>query len=180
MIARVDWTFTPRLSLQLFLQPLISAGDFTELKEFVRPRTYDFAIYGRDKGTATATSDGTEIDPGDGGATFTVPQQNFTVRSLRATRCCAGSGGRARPSSSSGSRTGRTTSRSEICGWAGMWTRCSPGGIAERGGGEGQLLAELVDGRTGGKAVRRFGRGRRSSPRADPAIPVTRPAALSG
>jgi hypothetical protein len=84
MIARVDWTFTPRLSLQLFLQPLISAGDFTELKEFVRPRTYDFAVYGRDKGTVTATSDGTAIDPGDGGAAFTIPQQDFTIRSLRA------------------------------------------------------------------------------------------------
>jgi hypothetical protein len=83
MITRVDWTFTPRLSLQLFLQPLISAGDFTELKEFVRPRAYDFAVYGRDKGTVTTTSNGTEIDPGDGGARFTVPPQNFTIRSLR-------------------------------------------------------------------------------------------------
>ncbi len=84
MITRVDWTFTPRLSLQLFLQPLISAGDFTDLKEFVRPRTYDFAVYGRDKGSVTATADGSQVDPGDGGATFTIPQQNFTIRSLRA------------------------------------------------------------------------------------------------
>jgi hypothetical protein len=84
MITRVDWTFTPKLSLQLFLQPLISAGDFTDLKEFVRPRSYDFAVYGRDKGTLTPTSDGAQIDPGDGGATFTIPQQNFTIRSLRA------------------------------------------------------------------------------------------------
>jgi hypothetical protein len=85
MITRVDWTFTPTLSLQLFLQPLISAGDFTELKEFVRPRTYEFAVYGRDKGMTTETIDGgTQIDPGDGGMTFTIPQQNFTIRSLRA------------------------------------------------------------------------------------------------
>lgn len=84
MITRVDWTFTPRLSVQLFVQPLVSAGDFTELKEFVRPRTYDFAVYGRDKGTATATAGATRIDPGDGGATFTIPEQNFTIRSLRA------------------------------------------------------------------------------------------------
>jgi Domain of unknown function (DUF5916) len=84
MITRADWTFTPKLSLQLFLQPLISAGDFTELKEFVRPRAYDFAVFGRDKGTITATSDGAQIDPGDGGPTFTIPQQNFTIRSLRA------------------------------------------------------------------------------------------------
>ena len=84
MITRVDWTFTPTLSLQLFLQPLISGGDYTELKEFVRPRTYDFAVYGRDKGTATPGTSGIEIDPGDGGAVFTIPDQNFTIRSLRA------------------------------------------------------------------------------------------------
>jgi hypothetical protein len=84
MITRLDWTFTPTLSLQLFLQPLISAGDYSDLKEFARPRSYDFAVYGRDKGTATATADGTQIDPGDGGAGFTVAEQDFTIRSLRA------------------------------------------------------------------------------------------------
>jgi hypothetical protein len=84
MVSRLDWTFRPNLSLQLFLQPLISAGDFTELKEFATPRTYDFAVYGRDKGTATATSSGTQIEPGDGGSVFIVPDQNFTIRSLRA------------------------------------------------------------------------------------------------
>jgi hypothetical protein len=84
IITRMDWTFTPRLSLQLFLQPLISAGDFTDLKELVRPRSYDFAVYGQSKGTVTSTGGGSEIDPGDGGAAFTIPPQNFTIRSLRA------------------------------------------------------------------------------------------------
>jgi hypothetical protein len=83
MVTRVNWTFTPALSFQLFLQPLISSGDFTDLKEFARPRSYDFMIYGRDKGTATETDAGASIDPGDGGATFTVPRQDFTLRSLR-------------------------------------------------------------------------------------------------
>ena len=84
MVTRLDWTFAPTLSLQLFLQPLISAGDFGELKELAIPRTYDFAVYGRDRGTATATDAGTRIDPGDGGAAFSVPNQDFTIRSLRA------------------------------------------------------------------------------------------------
>ncbi|HEX6433266.1 MAG TPA: hypothetical protein VFZ87_03460, partial [Gemmatimonadales bacterium] len=35
-------------------------------------------------GAATETSAGTEINPGDGGAAFTIPQQDFTIRSLRA------------------------------------------------------------------------------------------------
>jgi hypothetical protein len=84
MVARVDWTFSPALTLQLFLQPLISAGDFGELKELAAPRSYDFAVYGRDRGTATPGETGTAIDPGDGGTPFTVPEQNFTIRSLRA------------------------------------------------------------------------------------------------
>jgi hypothetical protein len=84
MITRMDWTFTPRLSLQLFLQPLISSGDFTDFKEFLQPRTYDFAVYGRDKGTITRTVSGSEVDPGDGGAVFTIAPQNFNIRSLRA------------------------------------------------------------------------------------------------
>jgi uncharacterized protein DUF5916 len=84
MITRLDWTFTPSLSLQLFLQPLISAGDYQNLKEFARPRSYDFAVYGQDKGSVTQTAGGSDIDPGDGGAPFSVPEQDFTIRSLRA------------------------------------------------------------------------------------------------
>jgi len=84
MIARLDWTFTPTLSLQLFLQPLVSAGEFVDLKEFLRPKTYEFAVYGRDKGSITNTPQGSVIDPGDGGVSFTVPEQNLTIRSLRA------------------------------------------------------------------------------------------------
>jgi hypothetical protein len=84
MVTRMDWTFTPALSLQLYLQPLISAGDFVDLKEFTAPRSYDFAVYGRDKGTVNTSSSGTEINPGDGGASFTVAEQNFTIRSFRA------------------------------------------------------------------------------------------------
>jgi hypothetical protein len=84
MVTRLDWTFAPTLTLQLFLQPLISAGDFGGLKELAAPRTYEFAVYGRDKGAATTTAAGTRVDPGDGGTSFTVPEQNFTIRSLRA------------------------------------------------------------------------------------------------
>jgi hypothetical protein len=83
MIARMDWIFSPKLSLQLFLQPLISSGDYTDFKEFAQPRTYDFAVYGRDQGTISTTDSGSAVDPGDGGAPFTIEPQNFTIRSLR-------------------------------------------------------------------------------------------------
>ncbi len=85
MDTRLDWTFSPWLSLQLFLQPFASAGRFTRLKEFTTPRAFRFAEYGVDAGTLKATADGVVIDPDGAGAArmFTVPAQDFTVRALR-------------------------------------------------------------------------------------------------
>ena len=50
LLARLDWTFTSRLSFQLFLQPLIASAQFINLKELARPRSFDFVVYGRDRG----------------------------------------------------------------------------------------------------------------------------------
>ena len=87
MVTRVDWTFTPTLSLQVFAQPLIASGDFKDYKEFNRPRSFDFDIYGQEKGTITR-DDATRrytVDPdGIGGApTFTFGDRDFNQRSLR-------------------------------------------------------------------------------------------------
>lgn len=46
---RMDWTFTPRLSLQLYAQPLISSGDYFSYKELTRPRSYEFTPYLTDR-----------------------------------------------------------------------------------------------------------------------------------
>jgi hypothetical protein len=87
MVTRVDWTFTPTLSLQVFAQPLIASGDFKDYKEFARPRTFDFEIYGRDKGTIArdnATGRYT-VDPDGAGSapSFTFGDRDFNQRSLR-------------------------------------------------------------------------------------------------
>jgi hypothetical protein len=42
---RLNWTFTPRLSLQLYAQPLISTGDYDNYKELARVKSYDFNPY---------------------------------------------------------------------------------------------------------------------------------------
>ena len=84
MVTRIDWTFTPRLSLQLYIQPLISAGDFSELKELAAPRTFDFVEYGVGRGTLTSADGGFDVTPGDGGADFFVEDSDFNFRSLRA------------------------------------------------------------------------------------------------
>jgi hypothetical protein len=84
---RLDWTFTPSLSLQLYAQPLLSANGFRDYKELRAPRTYDFAVYGQDQGSITPDgSGGFTVDPdGPGSAgSFAVADQSFNLRSLRA------------------------------------------------------------------------------------------------
>jgi hypothetical protein len=39
---RLNWTYSPKLSLQLYAQPLISAGRYDQFKQLARPRSYDF------------------------------------------------------------------------------------------------------------------------------------------
>jgi len=85
---RANMTFTPELTLQLYAQPFITSGEYTGLKEFRTPGSFDFDVYGVDRGTITPVmEDGnvTEytIDPGDGGDPFTIENQNFNFRSLR-------------------------------------------------------------------------------------------------
>ncbi len=42
---RLNWTFTPALSLQTYIQPLISSGEYTDFGDLARPRSYEFARY---------------------------------------------------------------------------------------------------------------------------------------
>jgi len=82
--SRIDWTFSPEVSLQLYLRPLISTGRYTDYRELDRPRALALPVYGVDKGTATENVDGsTTIDPGDGGEAFTVGDNDFTFRALQ-------------------------------------------------------------------------------------------------
>ncbi len=82
---RLDWTFTPYVSLQLFLQPFASAGHFEQYKEFLTPQQFDFAVYGEDAGTVTRSGGDVTVDPDGAGpaASFTFRDQNYTARELR-------------------------------------------------------------------------------------------------
>jgi hypothetical protein len=83
LVTRMDWTFTPRLSLQLYVQPLIVSGDFSEFKEFAQPRTFEFDVYGKNRGSISRDP-GTgvyTVDPGNG-STFQFDDPDFNFRSL--------------------------------------------------------------------------------------------------
>jgi len=43
---RVDWTVTPKLSFQLYMQPFVASGDFHDAHSLVRARSADFEPYG--------------------------------------------------------------------------------------------------------------------------------------
>ena len=83
---RINVSFTPRLTLETYVQPYVSVGDYGALKEFRTPGGFDFAVYGRDLGTISRDGAGTySVDPDQGGPApaFTVSDRDFSFRSLR-------------------------------------------------------------------------------------------------
>lgn len=58
---RLNWTFSPRLSLQVYAQPFVSAGKFSELKDVNDPRATNFA----DRFVALDGTEGYELDNPD-------------------------------------------------------------------------------------------------------------------
>ncbi len=85
---RLNVILSPRMSLQVYLQPLLSVGSYTGFKEAARPRTYDFLRYGQDTGTIAYDQGAGAylVYPGPGGTgnPFLIPNPDFNFTSLRA------------------------------------------------------------------------------------------------
>jgi hypothetical protein len=80
---RLNWTFTPRLSLELYAQPLLSSGDYAAPAELARARSYAFRTYGTDGSTFDpATGDVDPDGPGPAPA-FNIGTPDFNFKSLR-------------------------------------------------------------------------------------------------
>jgi hypothetical protein len=83
---RVNWTFTPTLSFQLYVQPLLSTGAYSSLMELARPGTFTFNRYG-ERGSTLEFSDGSyHIDPDGAGRApqFDIYNPDFNFKSVRA------------------------------------------------------------------------------------------------
>lgn len=93
---RVNAAFSPTLSFQLFAQPLVSSGDYSNYKQLAAPSSFDFTRFGegqavtsggavRCQGGATCV-DGDAVRyfdvNGDGVADHSIDEQDFNVRSL--------------------------------------------------------------------------------------------------
>jgi hypothetical protein len=84
---RLNWTFTPTLSFQLFLQPLLSTGAYAGLKELARPGTFTFRKYGDAPSNIALADDEYTVDPdGTNGAAapFSFFKPDFNYKSIRA------------------------------------------------------------------------------------------------
>jgi hypothetical protein len=84
---RLNWIFTPALSLQLYVQPLFAVGDYEKFKEIINPPTIEVREYGTE-GTQISydnESDSYTVDPdGQGPAeTFSFSNPDFNFKSLR-------------------------------------------------------------------------------------------------
>lgn len=88
LTTRVSAILTPRVSLQLFAQPLLASGDYSDFKAFAAPRTYDFSSFGNGRSTLTfnAADNQYTADPdGNGSApSLTFDNPDFNIKSLRA------------------------------------------------------------------------------------------------
>ena len=89
---RLDWTFTPKLTLQAYLQPFIAVGHYDAFKELAAPATFDYSVYGAEGSASTIAYDGEgdlyTVDP-DGAegeaAPFEFGNPDFNYKSLRGT-----------------------------------------------------------------------------------------------
>ncbi|MDZ7781280.1 MAG: DUF5916 domain-containing protein [Gemmatimonadota bacterium] len=94
MEGRVNWTFTPDVSLQVFAQPLLSSGDYVRYKQLGRAESFDFDAFvpgtGHEVGgdvrcdASICELDGTQhVDfDGDGTADHAFTDRDFNFRSL--------------------------------------------------------------------------------------------------
>ncbi len=82
---RLNWIFSPKLSLQAYIQPYISVGAYNRFKELAMPKTYAFNVYGEEDSQISNSEDGYNIVPGDGGDSFSIDNPDFNYKSLRGT-----------------------------------------------------------------------------------------------
>lgn len=84
---RINWIFTPRLSLQAYLQPFIAVGKYDRFKQLNRPRAYDYLVFGENGSLIEDNGDFYTVDPDGGGpaSPFTISKPDFNYKSMRGT-----------------------------------------------------------------------------------------------
>ena len=84
LATKLNVTFTPALSLEVYARPFVGSGRFANLKELAAPRTFRFVDYA-ESGTVVRADGLWTVDPDGEGPTptFELDDGEFTFRSLR-------------------------------------------------------------------------------------------------
>ncbi len=79
--SRVNWYFSPVLSLEMYVEPFAASGDYTDHGELAKVGTNELRRYGSDGTTISRVETGYHVI--DGADTFDLPDRNFGDRSFQ-------------------------------------------------------------------------------------------------
>jgi hypothetical protein len=79
---RLNYTFTPDLTLETYAEPFASSGQFHGFGELLAPRERDLLVYGTSGTTIIRNTDGSYLVTA-GAQSFNIPDNDFNVRSFR-------------------------------------------------------------------------------------------------
>jgi hypothetical protein len=79
---RLNYTFTPDLTVETYLEPFAASGRFHSFGELLAPRRRELLVYGTNGTTIVRNPDGTHTVT-DGSETFDIDNEDFNERSFR-------------------------------------------------------------------------------------------------
>ena len=79
---RLNYTFTPNLTLETYVEPFAASGRFYGFGELLAPRRRELLVYGTNGTTIVRKADGTQTVTA-GGETFDIDNEDFNERSFR-------------------------------------------------------------------------------------------------
>jgi hypothetical protein len=85
---RVNYLFTPTLSLELYAEPFVASGNYSNFGELEAARSSELRTYGTDGTTITPVINSEtgltdSYNVTDGGSAFSLPNNNFNITSFR-------------------------------------------------------------------------------------------------
>lgn len=85
LVTRLNMAFSPNLTLQLYAQPLLSAGDYLNYKQLLRTKSFDFDVLEEGTRSYIDPADGQRhLDfDGDGMGDIGFSDRDFNIQSLR-------------------------------------------------------------------------------------------------
>jgi hypothetical protein len=79
---RLNYTFTPNITLETYVEPFAASGRFHSFGELLAPRRQELLVYGTSGTTIVRNADGTHTVT-DGSESFDIDNEDFNERSFR-------------------------------------------------------------------------------------------------